>query len=883
MGKECIMKRACALRSVGAVAAVALALVGCSSGTNPVLSPGVEPLDAGDRGMQLVPDASPIEARPINRDGAADVAIGRDVPDDGVTAVDLAPPPRVTVTILFPAATGAADGGAANGGSDDGGAAVPVISSASRFAPKVSVEVESRGGDPTAEVLTSVKANLLAAKTSSSVASATLNQTQYTVLPESGTKSYLFSDTPLDLSKVPSGFYTLQIDAATAGGTAAGASVSIYVDGGPSITFLQPADGAYVKGSVIVTAIVDDPQAGVVSVTFSVGQTELLPGAVSSSGVQYTATIDFGSFAPPLDGPQLVTLTAVNGNNITSVATLKFTVDNAGPVINNTKPASGELIGKLVALEANVTDPAGVMSGSVVAVVAHGDIHFEVSLTKLSDETYRNIFDTTQLPSYAIYPSISFRAQDVLGNQSSVGYEVSLDNTPPALDLDPPANYRLYKKDGTCSWPFDPVGPDAIDDGSIVTQLFDIRARIEDQGNLPATGTLDFMTISGVDPATVKVLILDDSSLPLVVDTSDPPDGICDDVNPDLVPSVSPQSSKDAQLIDLVPLPANAGAGDFTYEPGSACTGSDANPPAPFCASTYSFLKKKYMTYSLGYAPQVLPAIWGIGPVVADQVQCAGRQFDAINNLHDGWACVAAEAADKLGNKQVSRPIRICVAAQPNSQACAPEAMGGASLASVTLPDSTSGKVAFVTSAPLLGAGGAAIEAGDSVVFTGLGPDAIARINGTHTVAPSDTTGTSFTITDVSISPAILAVDNSDPDGGAAVTTGSVGLVLSNAGPVHVVTTASTALDPAFKGQVLLSNAGISAGTRWSVTNIQPSGFDLVGATVQLSGGAVPLAKFPDCTGTIIKQASGLPPKVDATKPCGPWAAYPKFEGKVIN
>jgi hypothetical protein len=94
-----------------------------------------------------------------------------------------------------------------------------------------------------------------------------------------------------------------------------------------------------------------------------------------------------------------------------------------------------------------------------------------------------------------------------------------------------------------------------------------------------------------VDPSTVKVLILDDTSLPLVVDTSDPPDGICDDINPDLMPSVAPQSSKEAQLIDMASMPANCGNGDFTHQPGSFCSGSDASSPDPLCITTYSKLK----------------------------------------------------------------------------------------------------------------------------------------------------------------------------------------------------------------------------------------------------------------------------------------------------
>jgi hypothetical protein len=886
------MKLACAVRTAGAVAGIVLALAGCSGESNPVLPPGAPPADAasGGRTVQLGPDSSAPEAQVVpdveGRDAvhaadAADVAITRDAPGDVVLGIDVAPPPKVTVTILFPAATGSIDGGAAEGEATDGGTGVPVIRAASRFAPKVRVDVESRGGDPTSEVLAQVKASLKTIKPVGTVVSVELNQTDFVVQLESGIRSYVFSETPLDLSKVPSDLYTLQVDATTVGGTTASASMSIYVDGGPSITFVRPSDGAYVKGSVVVSVIVADNSAGIASVTFSVGQNELPAGVVTSSGGLYTATIDCGSFDPPLAGPQAVTITAVNGFGNVSVATRKFIVDNDGPTISSTKPASGDLIGKISTIEAKVDDPAGVMSSSVVAVIAHGDVHFEVALSKGSDGAYRNVFDTTQLPEYAIFPSISFRAQDVLGNQSAIGYLVSLDNTPPVLDLDPPANFRLYKKDGTCSWPFDPVGPDAVDDGSVVAQLFDIRARIEDRGNTPLTGTADYVPIATVDPASVRVLILDDTALPLVVDTSDPPDGICDDLNPELIPSVSPQSSKEAQLINMVPMPANAGAGDFSFEPGSLCSGADGGPPSPLCITTYSTLKNKYMTYSLGYAAGGLPSIWTVGPIASDSLQCAGRQFDASNNLNDGWACLAVQAADKVGNKQVSRPIRVCIAAQTDSTACTPVALGGAMLASVTLPDSRSGRISVVTSTPLLGAGGAPIQAGDRVIFSDVGPTAVARINGTHAVTPEDSTGTSFTLTDLSVAPVALSIDNLDEE--PAVFKGAVGLVLKDGALVHVTTTEATALGEGFAGRVVLSNAGSQSGVAYTPTNIQATGFDLENIVVKLSGGAIAFSTVPDCTGTAVKQAAGVGLTVDATQPCKPWKSYPEFEAKMLQ
>jgi hypothetical protein len=869
------MKRA----SVACAAFVILGTAACGS-SNPTVPPGAVPDDAGasERGASMPPDLRPpavdlagadATVVPLKDASVADTPLSDDAASDSVYT---GAPAIVTVSILDPVAGGSADGG---------GAAVPVIATSARFTPSVRVDVRSQGGDPTADIVTKVTAALVkGSATGSSVASVTLNQTQYEVVPESSTKAYLYGDTPFSLDKVPTGAYSLLVTATTAGGTEATASVAVFVDGGPSITFLQPDEGVFVKGSIIVTAVVLDESAGVTSVEFSVGQVQIPASAIVSNGAQYSLSLDFGSFNPPLEGPQVVMVTAVNGNGVVSLASRKFTVDTQGPTITSTKPATGDLIGKLITIEASVADEAGVMEDSVVAVVAHGDVHFEVHLTKGASGKYAADFDTTQLPSYALFPSISFRAQDELGNQSSVGYLVSLDNTPPVLDLDPPANVRLLKKDGICSWPFDPVGPDAIDDGSVVNQLFDVRARIEDLGNTPRTGIPDFVPIGGIDKTSVKVLILDDTSLPLVVDTSDPPDGICDDINPELVPSVAPQSAKDAQLLDMVSLPAKAGQADFSPQPGVACSSESGEPPAPgtFCETTYSPTKNRVMTYSMGYAKS-LPAIWAVPPVVGDGLQCAGRQFDAANNLHDGWACVAVVAADELGNKQVSRPIRICVAAEPNSTACPVSGR----LTSVYVPSSATSQLLVATNIPLMNAGGVAIASGDALVFTGVSPSTIDFLEGIHQVAPTGTVGTQYAMLDVTPAPYYLWTLTTDTGQDVYTLLGPVAVFVADGTDIQVLTdTPATVLPSDFTGKVILTVDDIGVTTtdqQWAAGNIQPSGFSLTGSAVSLGGAVIPAAmQLPDCTGTVVKTAPGAPAKVDGTVPCKPWASFPDYE-----
>jgi hypothetical protein len=349
---------------------------------------------------------------------------------------------------------------------------------------------------------------------------------------------------------------------------------------------------------------------------------------------------------------------AANSNGTETVLRRKFVADDKGPVISDTAPAAGSMIGRVVTISAKISDSAGVLDSSIVAVVAHGDVMFEVKLQPAAAAgSYQALFDTSRLPKNAIFPSISFRASDSLGNESSVGYLLSLDNTPPIADLDPPAFVMERKKNDLieCSWPFDPMGPDAVSDLSTRGQLFDIRARVEDDGNSPLTAGADYIPISGVDDGRVQLLILDDTSRPLVVDTDG--DGLCDAVNPLLTPTTTPMSATDALLINMVPINP-AGGADFKSSPPDICgnPGTDIKSPDPFCDT--SGLLAVIPPHAFG----ATAAVYGIPPIVNDHAQCLGRQLDALgNHVSDGWICLAVAVADKLGNTQVSRPIRVCV------------------------------------------------------------------------------------------------------------------------------------------------------------------------------------------------------------------------------
>ncbi len=729
--------------------AASLVLAGCSSGTTEQTATP-PPWLGDDAGI----------SRTVRVDGAVDGGVGvteggsasgsdvagagateggsassSDAAGDGADGASLLPSITVTVDPASLVPLG------------DGGVPDKLIVPA-KYGPKpvVTVTVVSKSGDKQADNVSSATASLNDPVTGTSAASVKLAKSETDSAPESDTTRFIFSDVPLDVSKVDTGAYDLVVTATTVGGASASTKLTLWVDTGPTLVVKSPTAGGYYKGSAPVEVDATQAKFAITLVTMALGQGDAVPLTQTSQGV-YKGTIDFNTFTPPLDGDQLVTFRAYDENGVETDVALHFVSDNTGPSITNTMPALGAMIGSVTTISATVDDPAGVDASSIVAVVGNGNQNFEVTLLSTADsKVYSSLFDTTKLPTYAIFPTISFRARDILGNESTVSYELSLDNTPPIIDLDPP-NVRLVNGSGACSWAFDPVGPDAVDDGDQVPQLFDVRARVEDMGNTALTGDPDFVPIGGVDPGKVQLLILSNTSRPLVVDTSDPPDGLCDDINPDLVPTTKPQTDDDAQVVNMVPIQP-AGAADFSSEPGVACANGGGSPPSPFCETTQNFSKAQYaaddrtphcyaMTYVLSYSAQNLSSIYTIGPIVNDGLACAGHQFDASNNLKDGWACLAVVASDTLGNKQVSRPIRVCVAVNAPASTSCPDFKP---VTAVVLSD----PVEIDTSVPLVGPGSAALQANDEVVVSAV--VGVSGINQRWKVTPLDGSGMRFSL-----------------------------------------------------------------------------------------------------------------------------------------
>lgn len=688
------------------------ALAACGGSDNPVPSGGGDALLPGrpvsDADFRDLPPEVAMDAG-SDGDGAIDGGDAADAGDDGAAdgadggdGGDAPAALRVMITVLSPAHFG-------------------VAPAAQKFTPEVDVLVDSPMG-AASDAVKDVTAEVLDRTTRKMVVSGKLNQVGFRAVAETTQLIYNYADTPIDIASVPSGNYDLVVTVTTNGGAEFEAFRPFQIDAGPVIVINSPIkDKAYKGSAPIDVTVSDDYFAPVSDVQMKVGQTAIqFAGPGGASGHQYTATLDFASFIPALEGEQILTVRGKNKNGTESVLVRKFISDSKGPVFAEAKPKDGDLVGNVINISVEVTDPAGVLGSSVVAVFANGPgteytIPLRPPAAGDTKPLYSAVFDTRLLPfgENALFPTLSFRASDNLGNEALLTNVVWLDNKPPLADLDPP-DMRIWGKTDSgsygCSWPFDPVGNDAADDGEIVPQIVDIRARIEDQGNDPLSGAPNYIPIASVE--TAQLLVLDDISQPLLVNTNPVPvgsrkaDNFCDAINPLLVPTTRPMTGSDALLVTLTSIPAAGlpnltnGSHDLTIGddriPGGldwACRGGDnAKWPDSFCEVSRTGPKARYgrdpilgrwlvhsdsITVFLGYAgggsTTKMPSIWTIPKQDAGPANplCGGTQLDTLANfVSDGWACLALFSSDKLGNKQVSRPMRLCVDKDADGKEC---------------------------------------------------------------------------------------------------------------------------------------------------------------------------------------------------------------------
>jgi hypothetical protein len=477
----------------------------------------------------------------------------------------------------------------------------------------------------------------------------------------------------LDMSTLRSGPVSIIVSAVNVRGISNSVSVNATYDAGPVITVREPTNTSYRgSASVVVEARSD-------TVLKTGGELKAIQATVQGINVPIsidkpdpyvwtgTGTIGFHvpEFITPLSGIQVVRVSATDKNDVTTTVERQFTVDEVGPSIEFGEPKIGQIVGGVVQLLVKVTDASGVDDTSVLAVWLNDAAKYSVAMARVpGTDNFSARFDATRLPEPRglIYPTLSYRAKDRLGNQSFLGGSLILDNTPPVMSLQPPLT-QVRSKDTEvgmrCSDPFSPIGeePTLIKDGAVLGQIVAVRARITDRGNV-APG-LAFEHLSGLDLTSIDMLATPMNlgggmSPPIVVDADGK--GICNNLNPLLQPVSAMTASNQALVLRMVPITVG-GAPNYGSDPLPPFVGACVKPKTlartamPLCSIVE--LREPAFTYVIPGEVFTLPP--------TDGKSCVGLQLDSLNVLPEGPYCVALRGSDTVGNRNVARPLRVCI------------------------------------------------------------------------------------------------------------------------------------------------------------------------------------------------------------------------------
>ena len=369
---------------------------------------------------------------------------------------------------------------------------------------------------------------------------------------------------------------------------------------------------------------------------------------------------DDDTYMPPggslIDAPLAIDAPVVDAGSDAGEG-LDAPVTGEAPVITLVSPAPGEIVRGMLRVEVDVEDGDGVaaVQATVGALI--------VPFSPLMGTRWQGFLDTTTLAGL-VSPTIVVRATDQAGAMGQLGFQIILDNVAPLASLDPP-NVRVIKTataPGECSLDFDPVGGDAPNDGESVAQLIELRARVTDVGN---TGTLNSsLYIPNAGVASAVLYVFDDTTRPLVVDTDG--DGVCDAINPEIVPATMPMLANEAAVVALAGInPTGAaafGAATFGGANAASCVAGMAAAPPALCLGESSTI-----VIDTPFTNET--QIFGVPPV--GEFNCLGFAFDArATNISDGWACAATVVTDRVGNRGVSAPLRICIDADGDQAEC---------------------------------------------------------------------------------------------------------------------------------------------------------------------------------------------------------------------
>ena len=468
------------------------------------------------------------------------------------------------------------------------------------------------------------------------------------------------------------------------------ATIETFIDLGPTVALIDPVDGSAHRllGNVAIKFRVREA-------ALSPRDTESTPTAISLtvSGVDfdfnespddpglYTSTVNFDDRKlypmPPTTAEIVVTAESSRTPEApTRRAQAQITIDSAGPTIVVKSPGDGDLVRSDVTLVLQISDVSGVATDTVSAAIKLENEDFVLRDWAVTAGVYTEQFDTRSFDPTLTQLTITIEAEDTVGNKTTQGLTIRIDNVPPLISLDPPPMREYRVANGAiaaCSNAFDPVGRDAASDLDKVLDFSLYRAIVEDRTNVGLGQGIGY--IAGVDIKAVELFAQPNAAVPLLVDADKDPNHICDEINDRANGNLAESEQATPHLLEPV---ADKGSAYYSIAPdfgpdevGTGCqVGTAESPPPTLCGAT-ALTRVVPQQIDSNNPPT---AIFAWMPTNTTTGACNGDTWDISQIVPggEGWVCLAARAKDTIGNIGVSRPIRVCIDDLQGTPLCDP-------------------------------------------------------------------------------------------------------------------------------------------------------------------------------------------------------------------
>src|SRR6185503_19925591 len=235
----------------------------------------------------------------------------------------------------------------------------------------------------------------------------------------------------VDTTQLSNGSHTFTAIASDAAGQSATASVTVtvFTDAtAPTVSFVTPANGSSVGGTIAITASASD-NVGVTSVQFRLDGAAI---GTALTSAPYTVNVDTTQLS---NGSHTFTAIASDASGQSATASVTVTVfnDATAPTVSFVTPANGSTVGGTIAITASASDNVGVTSvqfrldGAAIGAA-------------LTSAPYTVSVDTTQLSNGS--HTFTAIASDASGQSATASVTITVfnDATAPTVSFVTPAN-----------------------------------------------------------------------------------------------------------------------------------------------------------------------------------------------------------------------------------------------------------------------------------------------------------------------------------------------------------------------------------------------------------------------------------------------------------